>query len=139
LPDNSTQEVSDLLVSTPVSGLYKAYYEDGSGCSGENSVNVLVEPASPNPVVSILDKSPKGCVGDEITFTAQMVDATDPIIEWYINSDKQNSVIEEFKSNVLQDGDKVKVLITSESKCNGIQKVGDSVQVVINPLPIIEI
>jgi gliding motility-associated-like protein/uncharacterized repeat protein (TIGR01451 family) len=139
LPDNSTQEVSDLLVSNPVSGLYKAYYEDGSGCSGENSVNVLVEPASPNPVVSILDKSPEGCVGDEITFAAQMVDATDPIIEWYINSDKQNSVIEEFKSSVLQDGDKVKVLITSESKCSGIQKVGDSVQVVINPLPIIEI
>lgn len=139
LPDNSQQDAGELILSSPVSGLYKAYYEDGAGCSGKDSVNVLVEPASPNPAVSILDKAPKGCSGDEIIFTAQLADATNPVIEWYINASKQTSNIEEFKSNILQNGDKVKVFITSDSKCNGTQKIGDSVNVVIIPLPIVEI
>lgn len=139
LPDNSEQLSASLDLSSPSPGEYKVFYDDGLGCTGKDSVEVVIQDVENTPEVMISQTSASICQGDTLILDATYSNALMPSMSWYVNATVQNitSMTAEFTN--LVDGDWVKVQLQSTGECLGTQIVEDSIQVEVSSNPIFSI
>lgn len=83
-----------------------------------NELTIIVEPTVV-PSVSLSTNAPSPlCLGNTATFTATPTNAgTSPVYQWQINGVVQASTIATFTPAILNNGDVIKVRLTSNARC----------------------
>lgn len=83
-----------------------------------NEITITVNSAS-TPSVSILASATNICAGQQVTFTATPVNGgASPSYQWKLNGNNVGNNSPTYQSSSLQNGDKIKVVITSSSPCS---------------------
>ena len=109
------------------------------GCSGPGSTSpASVVTVNPTPVASI-NQTPAGavCAGDNISFEAAPL-AAGNTYDWFVNGSPVVATGANYSSNTLNDGDVVRVQITSVDGCTGTQSEADATAL-IEPAPTVTI
>ena len=101
-----------------------------------NAISVIVNPLV-TPTVSISASDTNICFGTQVTFSASSTNSGSmPSYIWKVNGNPSgNGAI--FNSSILQNGDQVKVEMTSSEACANPQIVSSStIQMIVNPVQI---
>ncbi|MFN8284465.1 MAG: gliding motility-associated C-terminal domain-containing protein [Chitinophagales bacterium] len=111
--------------------------KSNKGCLETVTKNITVTNVA--PTVSIAASSNSICPGTNVTFTATPTNAgSPPTYQWYLNNNPVGTNSNTYSNNTLNNGDQVKVRVTSTSACNsGVQATSNVVTMIIsNPLPV---
>lgn len=133
LPDGTSQTGNTLTLISPLKGYYRADYSGTGGCTGKDSALVEIENPTVLPTVEISTDKTSYCQTELVKLTATSSNAITPTYEWFINSIKQTSTLSIFETNKLTSNDTVKVIVTSNGTCSGIETTLDTIIPIITP------
>jgi PKD repeat protein len=100
----------------------------GDGCESVYSREIYVHPTSA-PSVSLSRSKSKNCAGESVTFTANPTNGGEnPSYTWYRNDNEIAGVKEsQLTLDDLQNGDKIKVQLTTDNPCATVKTAMSSV------------
>jgi FG-GAP-like repeat len=101
-----------------------------------NTITMIVNSSTLMPVITINGTTTNICSGSPITFTATSTNGgTTPIYQWQVNGVNAGINSSNFTSNILNNNDQVKCILTSNAACASPQIVTSNVlNINVNPI-----